>query len=94
MSLATFGTIILVLAATAVLGGVLLRLAGALIFLAGALGLLGGGGPVGLLLVGLGAGLWLLGRAHRSLRSGVLTLPPGRRDARGPSDGVGADDRS
>jgi hypothetical protein len=77
MSLAPLGTIIVVLAVAAVLGGTLLRLFGGLLFWVGALGLANGGRPAGLLLVGIGVGLWLLGRLHRCLRLGVLTFPTG-----------------
>jgi hypothetical protein len=93
VSLPTIGTIVLALAVAVVLGGALLRLGGGLLFWAGALGLTCGSGPLGLLLVGFGAGLWLLGRLHRSLQVGSPHLPdrrPGRLNgqapARGPAD--------
>ncbi|MBS1845669.1 MAG: hypothetical protein JST53_14730 [Actinobacteria bacterium] len=90
MSLPTLGSILLVLILAWTLGGALLRLGGLILILVGALCLALGGGPVGLLLIGLGAVLWALGQAHHALRHGTYRGPLARlafegRDRREPA---------
>lgn len=58
-----------------VLGGVLLRLGGIAVALAGAVGVAASGNPNGVLVLAIGAALWLAGHWHWALRHGCFKSP-------------------
>lgn len=72
MTLSAIGTLTLALLGAWVFGGIALRLAGAVIALAGLLGLSLRGDPNGLVVLALGACLWLAGQLHFRMRHGYF----------------------
>lgn len=69
--ISALGIAILAVLGAWLLGGLVLRVGGALLLFGGAVGLAAAGNANGLLVVALGAALWLAGHLHYALRHGA-----------------------